>query len=97
MASYTQPRPARQPLRALPVLERRRMELELQLVGQRLERQQPRGSARNCLYFSPECLGEFYFALFGFFAKIYKSHNLYLVTLISYGFRENTPKVSKIF
>lgn len=53
MASYTQPRPERQPLCALPLLERLRVELELQLARQRLQRQQPRGSARNYFYFSP--------------------------------------------
>ena len=43
------------------VLERRCVELEQQLAGQRLERQQPCGGARNSLKFSPYFLGEFCF------------------------------------
>lgn len=42
-----------QPLRSLPVLERRLLGLELQLARQRLERRQPLRRSRNSLHFSP--------------------------------------------
>lgn len=49
-------------VRALPVLERRQVELEQQLARQRLQREQPVGCARNSLYFSPFLtMGEFCF------------------------------------
>ena len=57
MAFHTQPQLGRQPVRPLPVLERRQVELELQLARQRLERQQSCGSARNSLHFSPRFSG----------------------------------------
>lgn len=52
-----------QPQRPLPQLERRQVELELELARQRLEWQQPCGVARKSLYSSPDLflLGEFYF------------------------------------
>ena len=54
-----------QPLRSLPVLERRQVGLERQLARQRLEWQQPRGGVRNLLHFSPAFLaGEFCFCNF---------------------------------
>jgi len=51
-ARYTQPHLGRQPVCALSLLERRQVELEQQLARQRLERQQPCGSARYSLRFS---------------------------------------------
>ena len=50
-ALHTQPQLERQPVRPLPVLERRQVELEQQLARQRLERQQPRCVACNSLHF----------------------------------------------
>jgi hypothetical protein len=55
-ASHTQPQLGRQPLRSLPLLERRQVELEQQLARQRLERQQPCCGARNLPHFSPRSL-----------------------------------------
>lgn len=46
---YNPAEPERQPLRPVLVLERRSVELELQLVGQRLQRQQSFGRPRNSL------------------------------------------------
>jgi hypothetical protein len=51
--SHISPQPERQPLRPVPVLERRQVELERELARQRLERLQPFGCARNSLHFSP--------------------------------------------
>lgn len=60
-AFSTQPRCGRQPVCPVPVLHRRSVELERPLARQRLERQQPRGSARNFIHFSPIFSGEFCF------------------------------------
>lgn len=60
-ALHTQPQPRRQPLRPVPVLERRQVELERELARQRLERQQPCGSACKSPHFSPAFTGEFCF------------------------------------
>ena len=45
-----------QPLRPVPLLEWREVELELQLARERLERQQPGGSARLLSSFLPGSL-----------------------------------------
>ena len=61
-AFYMQPQLERQLVRPLPVLQRRQVELELQLARQRLERQQSCGccGGSNLLHFSPDLvLGEF--------------------------------------
>ena len=55
------PQLQRQPVCPVSVLERQVVELEQQLAGQRLERQQPCCGARNSLKFSPYLLGEFCF------------------------------------
>ena len=51
----------RQSVRPVSVLQRWCLELEQQLAGQRLQRHQSVGSARNFLKFSPYLLGEFCF------------------------------------
>ncbi len=56
-----EPQLERQPVCLLSVLQRRDVEPGLQLAQQRLERQQPRGFARNFLKFSPYFWGEFCF------------------------------------
>lgn len=56
--------PERQPLRAVPQLERQAVELELQLAGQQPERELRVCGSRNSLYFSPGSVpGEFCFSL----------------------------------
>ena len=57
------PQLGRQPLRPVPVLERRTVGLEQQLAGQQLELQQPRGGSRNSHHFFSACAGgEFCFS-----------------------------------
>lgn len=64
---YNPSEPERQPLRPVPLLERRAVELELQLARQRLERQQSVCRSRNSLHFSPAVVvGEFCFTSWPF-------------------------------
>lgn len=63
---YISPELERQPLRPVPVLERRQVELERELAGQRLRSEQRVGGSRNSLYFSPAFAGEFCFVSWPF-------------------------------
>jgi hypothetical protein len=60
-ARYTQPQLGRQPVCALPLLERRQVAVELQLARQRLGRSEPCGSARYSIHFSPVSSGRVLF------------------------------------
>lgn len=60
---YNSAQPERQPLRPVSVLERRSVELELQLARQWLECQQPVGCTRKSFHFSPVFTGEFCFKI----------------------------------
>jgi hypothetical protein len=59
---YNPSEPERQPLRPVLVLERWQVELELQLVGQRVECDQPLSRSRNCLISKSRYLSAFSFS-----------------------------------
>src|SRR3989344_5966115 len=105
MTLCTFPQRRRQPLRSLPVLERRQVELELQLARQRLKRQQPGGGVRHSLHFSPDLvLGEFCFKSCPFqppsilpISSILSERAIYLPSfrdLVSHKTNSNTLSVS---
>jgi hypothetical protein len=58
---YNPSEPERQPLRPVLVLERWQVELELQLVGQRVEREQPICCPRNYVISKSRYLSAFSF------------------------------------
>ena len=59
---YNPSEPERQPLRPVLVLERWQVELELQLVEQRVERQQPVCCPRSCLISKSRFVSAFSFS-----------------------------------